>query len=116
MIHILLLCQVDDNAVNALQEMGLATDKKFVTFPDEIEEFKKKVTFDKVDHLIAAATWMKENSNIPSIHYNTAFTDEAMTSQLKALQDKRAAEKAEKRTKRQGAMDPYPLSVWTEQK
>ena len=55
MIHILLQFQVDDKAVNALQEMGLTTDEKIVTFPDEIEEFKKKVTFDKVAHLIAAA-------------------------------------------------------------
>ena len=45
MIHILLQCQADDDAINALQEMGLTTDERFVTFPDEIEEFKKKGHF-----------------------------------------------------------------------
>lgn len=99
LIHILLQCQLNDETINALQEMGLTTEEEFVNFPDEIKEFKKKVTFDKVDHLVAAATWMKENSNIPIIHYDTAFTDEVMTSQLKALDVKRAAEKAEKERK-----------------
>ena len=66
LIHILLQCEVTDKAINALQEMGLTAVETFVTLPDKIEEFKKKVTFRKVDHLISAARWMKENSNIPS--------------------------------------------------
>ena len=99
LIHILLQCEVTDEAINVLQEMGLTADETFVTLPDKIEEFKKKVTFRKVDHLIAAARWMKQNSNIPSTNYDASFTDEVMTIQLKALQDQRAAEKAEKQQK-----------------
>ena len=100
MIHILVQCQIDDDAINALQEMELTTDEKFVTFLDEIEEFKKKVTFDKVDHLIAAATWIKEDGKIPSTHYKTAFTDEVMTSQLKHFRTKEQQKRQKKNKKR----------------
>ena len=99
MAHILLQCQVDNHAVNVLNEMGLATEEQFLHFPDCLEEFQDKVTSPNIDHLVVAAMWMKENADMPSILYESEFTDELLTSRLKALHDKRAKEQLEKEKK-----------------
>ena len=91
MIHILLQCQLDDKKINALQTMGIKTKKGFVICPGWIRGFENRVASNKIDHFVDAAMWMKDNSNIPSIHYNNALTDDVMTSQLRALLNKRAA-------------------------
>ena len=99
MVHILIQCQVDDETVNALQELGLADEGTFVKLLDQLEDLKDKVPPSKFDPLVAAATWMKENTNVPSESYKSEFTDEVLTNQLKLLHEKREAEELEQELK-----------------
>ena len=99
MVHILIQCQVDDNTFNALQESGLDDERTFVNLLDQLEDFENKIPSSQFDPLVAAATWMKENKDIPSTSYESEFTDEVLTSQLKLLHDKREAEEQQQERK-----------------
>ena len=99
MAHILVQCQVDDNSVKALKELGLDDERKFVSLLDQLEEFENKVPSPIFDNLVAAATWMKENNNIPSTSCDSEFTDEVLTIQLELLHIKREEKKQERERK-----------------
>ena len=99
MVHILIQCQVDDDTVNALQELGLADEGKFVKLLDLLEDLKEKVPPSHFDSLVAAATWMKENPDVPSESYKSEFTDEVLASQLELLHEKREVEEREQELK-----------------
>ena len=99
MVHILIQCQVDDNTVNALREFGLDDERTFVKLLDLLEDLKEKVPPSNFDALVAAATWMKENPNVPSESYKSEFTDEVLASQLELLHEKREVEEREQELK-----------------
>ena len=114
MVHILIQCQVDDDTVNALQESGLADEQKFVNLLDQLEDFEDKVPSSKFDHLVIAATWMKEKNNIPSTSYKSEFTNEVLTSQLNLLHEKKRSRETGTRTEKCRKMATYPLFMWYE--
>ena len=47
--------------------MKLTTVEHFIHFPDRLEDFNKKITCDKVDNLVVAATLLKSIDDIKDI-------------------------------------------------